>query len=293
MENFAHVLSNKTKVVEHDHYTGKYNGPAHQECNLKCKQSKKINVFFHNLKGYDAHHLITACNEYSEKHDVSVIATTAEKYISLSIGNLVFKDSFAFLASSLDTLSRQLNREDLIQTQKLIESYGLKLDDFQEKNDKDKLVMRKGVYPYCFVDDEAKFDTTEFPPIEAFTSDLKKQKIKRKDYDYGKHIWNLTKCKTFKDYHTLYLKLDVALLADVFETFRRTSLEKYKLDPCHYFTLPGMSFDALLKRSGISLELLTDLTMYEFFEQSLRGGITQVSHRHMKANNEDLKNYNP
>ena len=78
MIDFSHVLNNKTKIVEHDHYTGKYNGPAHQECNLKNKQSKKINVFFHNLKGYDAHHLITACNEYSETHDVSVIATTAE-----------------------------------------------------------------------------------------------------------------------------------------------------------------------------------------------------------------------
>ena len=70
--------------------------------------------------------------------------------------------------------------------------------------------------------------------------------------------------KTMGDYHDLYLKSDILLLADVFENFIGTCLQYYKLDPCHYFTSPRLSWDAMLKMTGIKLELMTDVDMFQF-----------------------------
>ena len=84
------------------------------------------------------------------------------------------------------------------------------------------------------------------------------------------------------DYHDLYLLTDVALQVDVFETFRRTAQTHYKLDSANYYSLPGMAFDALLKKSDVKLELLTDINMHLFVEKGLRGGISMVSKRHAK-----------
>ena len=87
------------------------------------------------------------------------------------------------------------------------------------------------------------------------------------------------------EYHDLYLKTDVLLLADVFESFRKTSLEYYELDPCHYYTAPGMAWDAALKLTKVKLDLITDPDMYLMFEKGIRGGISTITHRHAIANN--------
>ena len=97
--------------------------------------------------------------------------------------------------------------------------------------------------------------------------------------------------KTMGEYHDLYLKSDILLLADVFENFRRTCLEYYKLDPCHYFTSPGLSWDAMLKMTNIKLELMTDIDMFQFIEKGMRGGVSYIAHRHALANNKYLKKF--
>ena len=93
------------------------------------------------------------------------------------------------------------------------------------------------------------------------------------------------------DYHNLYLGSDVLLLADVFENFRKTCLEYYKLDPCHYFTSPGLSWDAMLKMTNIKLELMIDVDMFQFIEKGLRGGISYIANRYGEANNKYMKTY--
>ena len=106
-------------------------------------------------------------------------------------------------------------------------------------------------------------------------------------------VWKSFNCKTLKDYHDLYLKSDVLLLADVFENFRKTCLKHYKLDPCHYYTAPGLAWDACLKETNQNLELLKDYDMLMMFERAIRGGITHISKRYAEANNKYMKDYNP
>ena len=93
------------------------------------------------------------------------------------------------------------------------------------------------------------------------------------------------------EYHDLYLKSDVLLLADVFENFRKTYMQYYKLDPCHYFESPGLSWDAMSKMTDIKLELITDVDMFQFIEKGMRGGVSYIANRYGNANNKYMKEY--
>ena len=96
---------------------------------------------------------------------------------------------------------------------------------------------------------------------------------------------------TMSDYHDLYLKTDVLLLANVFEKFSNTCLDYYGLDPCHYFSSPGLSWDAMLKMTGIKLGLISDVNMHLFIGKEMRGGISYIAERHSKANNKYMECY--
>ena len=99
------------------------------------------------------------------------------------------------------------------------------------------------------------------------------------------------KMNALGDYHDLYLKTDVLLLANVFEKFISTCLDYYGLDPCHYLSSPGLSWDAMLKMTRIELDLISDIDMYLFITKRMRGGITYIAKRHGKANNKYMKWY--
>ena len=151
-------------------------------------------------------------------------------------------------------------------------------------------MARKGVYPYDYMDSFDKFNE-KLPTKEEFYSVLNNEHISDEDYKHTQNVWNTFSLKNMGEYHDLYLKSDVLLLADVFENFRKTCLEYYKLDPCHYFTSPGLSWDAMLKMTNIKLELITDIDMFQFIEKGLRGGISYIANRYGKANNKYMKEY--
>ena len=153
------------------------------------------------------------------------------------------------------------------------------------------LMSKKGVYPYDYMDSFEKFDQTELPDNEHFYSVLNDQDIANDEYDHAKKVWKTFKLKNMGEYHNLYLGSDLLLLTDVFENFRKTCLQYYKLDPCHYFTSPGLSGDAMLKMTNIKLELMTDIDMFQFIEKGMRGGVSYIANRYGKANNKYMKEY--
>ena len=288
---------NKEKVKDHCHYTGRYRGAAHNECNLNYRKPDFTPVVFHNLSGYDSHLFIK--NLGFSEGNIDCIPNNEEKYISFSkkiqVGTypkqaldadgdifyeqkptyhtIRFIDSFKFMATSLEKLVNNLPKDDCI-------NLGL-----YYSGDKFNLLTRKGVYPYEYMDSLKKLKETALPLKEAFYSRLNDGGISDEDYAHAQNVWKTFKMKYFKDYHELYNKVDVLLLADVFEHFRNICLENYQLDPTHYYTAPGLAWDAALKVTNVSLELLSDMDMLLIIEEGIRGGVSMISNRYAKANN--------
>ena len=283
------------KVRDHCHFTGEYRGAAHNQCNLKCKKPLILSVLFHNLQGYDSHLFIKQLAKVSG--DLSCIPSTEEKYISFSkkivvdeyfsrkMGKLFpkkfeirFIDSFKFLQTSLANLVSNLQPSDFKNLNRVIKH-------------NTSLLTRKGVYPYDYVSSIDKLKETKLPSKEDFYSKLYDEEISEEDFQHAINVWNTFNCQTLQDYHDLYLKSDVLLLADVFENIRKTCLKHYKLDPCHYYTAPGLAWDACLKETKQNLELLKDFDMLMMFERGIRGGISHISKRYAEANNKYMKDF--
>ena len=277
------------KVRDHCHYTGRYRGAAHNICNLDYKKPTFIPIVFHNLSGYDSHLFIK--NLGYTQGNIDCIPNNEEKYISftksIEIGSYInkknemipinwklrFIDSFKFMATSLDNLVNNLPEDGFTNLEKYY------------TGDKLTLVKRKGVYPYEYMTSLERFEETKLPPKEAFYSNLKNEGITEEDYAHAKKVWDVFEIKRLQDYHNLYNETDVLLLADVFENFRNHCLKVYELDPAHYYTAPGLSWDAALKKTEVKLELLTDINMLLMVEKGIRGGVSMISARYSKANN--------
>ncbi|XP_074653582.1 uncharacterized protein LOC141907740 [Tubulanus polymorphus] len=274
---------NGKKCRDHDHITGKYRGPACNSCNLSYRVPNFIPVIFHNLKSYDSHEIIRSLGLVEFRgYRISVIPTNTEKFIGFTLGPLRFIDSLAFLNTSLSTLTENLvnsGREKFIHLNS--EFPANKLD----------LLLRKGVYPYDYMTGSEKFNETSLPPKEAFTNTLTNTEISVDDYKHAQNIWSQFNMANMGEYHDLYLRTDVLLLSDIFEEFRKFAHKSYGLDPCHYYTLPGYSWDACLKLTKVELQLFTEVDMYLFIEQGIRGGISVITHRYFEANNKYFADY--
>ena len=153
------------------------------------------------------------------------------------------------------------------------------------------LLLRKGDYLYEDTDNWGKFGETTLPPKEAFYSYLNLENISDEDYAHAQKVWEVFEIKNRGEYHDLFVQSDTLLLADVFENFRNMCLEIYELDPVYFVSAPGLAWQACLKKTGVKLELLTDIDMLLMVEKGTRGGICQATHRYAKANNKYMKNY--
>ena len=99
----------------------------------------------------------------------------------------------------------------------------------------------RGVYPYEFIDSWKKFEEKNLPPKDTFYNRLNMKGISDQDYEHAQQVWNTMERKTLGCYHDTFLATDVLLLADVFETFHNACLKKFKLDPAHFYTAPGLA----------------------------------------------------
>ena len=256
-------------------------------------------MVFHNLSGYDAHLFIKELGKHSK--DIGVIARNKEDYITFSVNVVVdrymdkegnekdklielrFIHSFKFMASSLDSLTNNLVKG------------GRKLFGFEDYSELQyNLLTRKGIYPYEYMSSWDKFEETQLSPIGAFYSNLNMSNVSKDDYQHAQRVWKKFRIHNLGEYHDLYLRTDVILLANVFEAFRDTCLEHYSLDPALFYTSPGLAWIACLRKTRVRLELLTDPDMLLMFEQGIRGGITQAVHCYASANNPYMgETYNP
>lgn len=289
------VKESNCKVIDHCHWTGNFRGVAHQECNTKSRQKRNlIPVLFHNWKGYDCHSLCKTADCSSRKVTVNVIPLSTEKYLSLSLkwavdayrkeGRVVynmcelrFMDTYQFLSCSLSSLINQLYAASNMDGFKHLQS--------NTNYDVSKMV-RKGVYPYSYMDSFTRFEETELPPIECFKSDLDEgAECNVDDYMFAKEMFQNLSCQNLKDYMMQYLKSDVLLLSDVFENFRHTCFNINHLDPVFFYSLPGFSWSSALRQTGIQLDLMTDYEMYSVIERGIRGGLAVVTKHKIKAKN--------
>ena len=208
---------------------------------------------------------------------MGIIAKNTEDYISFSInvevnkyvdkeGNkrtkemeLRFIDSIKFMSSSLDSLVNNLARGRH------------KFWGFQNYNcSQRELLILKGIYPYEYMDSWVKFKETSLPSIEKFYSNLNMSGVSDGDYEHACSVWQEFGIRNMGEYHDLYLRTDVILLANVFESFIRVCPENYGLNPSHFCTVPGLAWKACLKKTGIRLELLLDPNMLLMFERNQR-----------------------
>ena len=198
-------FGDKGKVRDHCHYTGVYRGAAHFGCNLRYKIPNYIPVVFHNLAGYDAHLFIRELSRYTT--DIGVIAKNVEDYISFSIKvevgkykdktnvekskeiELRFIDSFKFMSSSLDSLVNNLARGDH-------KFWGFE----QFTNEQPELLIKKGMYPYEYMDSWDKFNDNELPSKDKFYNKLNMSNVNDKDYDHATKVWNEFKIKNMGEY---------------------------------------------------------------------------------------------
>lgn len=276
------------KCRDHDPRTGFFRGSAHTDCNAEYTLKKsRIPVVLHGFRYYDSHLLIEGFEFFG--HDIYVIPSSSEKYISILCDNFVFLDSTLFLNASLATLVSNLKN-----TPQNVDA----VDDFEEKFnplisifgfEKAVTLSRKGIYPYDHMNSFDRFNETKLPKKEAFYNTLTSTEISDDDYKYAKHVFN-SYCSSMGDYHDLYLLTDAVLLGIVFQYFRKITITHYRLDPLHYFSLSQYSLDAALLMSNARLEQITDLDMYTFFESALRGGISTIATREATAVNKHLNN---
>lgn len=199
--------------------------------------------------------------------NVTVLPTTKENYISFSvylddpfknkekqkkkqIVQFKFIDSLRFMSASLDDLAKNLD------SYPIVDKYFALTSPEQRR-----LLYRKGVFPYEWLNCKEKLKVECLPPKESFYSTLNGSGITDQDYEHAQKVFEMFNMKSFAEYMELYMKLDVLLLADIFEAFCKMSMSAYGLDPCHYTTTPSLAWDAMLKMTNTTLELLTDIDM--------------------------------
>ena len=256
--NTSHICSKTciNKVRDHCHGTGKYRGPACRICNLRYKQQNFIPIIFHNVSGYDFNLLYSEFfKQNNDKRNVDNIPLAADKSKMFSIGCLKFLDCYNFLAMPLDQMAK---------------IYGCKT---------------KTLYPYEYFGLDSYDEVIGNLKIEDFKSSLSNKLPTQEEV----HIFNKDNShKTGKDLTIEYLQNDVEISDYCMNEYVQLSMKEFKLNPLHYGSLPGYSFDCWLMSSGVTLDTSQDKQMLDDFVGAKRAGICgKMGEKYI--NNRDVK----
>lgn len=263
-------------VRDHDHISGKFMGLAHNGCNLRRSEQKKIIAFSHNFSGYDSHMFLTELGKKREKLErLEAIPLNTQKFKCLRVNNILYLDSLAFCPDSLEKLTETLRESD--------HAFPI-LEQWQSDPAKKALLIRKGVYPYSLatgIEDLTKM--VKLPDIKQFTNDIGNAACEPEDYEHAVKVWNTFDCKNMMEYTELYLKSDVYLLAEVVTQLRNSIHREFGLDISHYLSLPMLSKDLMLKMTGEEVELISDMEMSNLLQRNIRGGVSFINTRYFEA----------
>ena len=271
------ITQEQIKVIDHNHFLEQNNirGYAHRECNINCKRIERIPVIFHNLAGYDIHMFIKSLAK-TLKNTFKPLCKTKEDYIMVEYGCLRFIDSLKFFSSSLESIANSLNDGDfnhlvLNMNKGLCEATG-GTSEFKTGTKIFNEMRKKGIWPHEYMDSFERYEETKIPGIEYFYSEYLQEQPSLEEYKRVKYIYKTFKCKNLGDGSDLYLLQDVFLLADCFEKFRNL----FKLEPSNFVSLPGLAWQTMLKETDTKLELITDIDIYLFIKNNIRGGISSI-----------------
>jgi len=277
------------KCKDHCHFSGKYLGAACQKCNLRRTKTKNLKIFIHNASKYDMHFLIQAIPAFSDKiKNISVLPYNSENFRTMRFNCFEILDSLSFLQASLAQLSNDLKLSK--------HNYGILKQTYlvREKgnfsNKRLEMVLSKSFFPYEYCKSyEQMQTTTKLPKIGCFYSSLSEKSISKDDHKFARDVWRSYSCKNLIDYCKLYCKIDVILLAEIFQKFRKEMMAFSGLDPAHYISLPAYGYDSMLAITGARIELPTDIDMVHFLERCKRGGVSFVNTRHLSVRKRDRK----
>ena len=261
------------KVKDHDHLSGEYLGAAHNRCNLlRVEVKDRIVGYAHNANAYDTHEILRALATRTTENgelefrgkpiSLDVIALNKQKVKTLTINKVTLLDSMAFLSDSLDRLVTNLKSSN--------HKFPL-TRQWMEDDAKIALLNRKGCYPYEYMTGSDRLKETKLPPPDKFASQLGgSAAASPEDYAHACNVWRTFECKNLEDYTRLYVLADCYQLLECLSEFRTTLFETFRLDMCHYWSLPMMSKDMLFKMTGAEVDLLTDPEMIHFVKDNIR-----------------------
>ena len=284
------IICKNNKVIHHDHCLPVNNilGYICQNCNLQIKNKKVIPIIFHNGMNYDNSILLNGMSKF--KPIINCIGITSEKFKSIEFKfkeyemdddgeaheiksnySLRVIDSYNLIMGSLNNLSSNLNNEYKYETKK-------------EFKDNFEIINKKMNFPYEWIIED-NLNNEELPGIKDFYSSLKLETISEKGYNQTKEIYNKLKFKNIKEYLDAYLKLDITLLCDIFENFRKGIWDKFGLDCTKYISSPSLTKDCMLQFSGVKIEHIKDIEIYDFINNSVIGGLCVCSNSYSNNDN--------
>ena len=274
------IIENKIKVVHHDHAFKNNNISSFicRECNLQIKNNETIPIFFFNGVKYDNVILLKSlCDMYKDEITLNCVGNSCESFKSIDFKFKNMKYSFKsldicnFIKGSIFILSENLSDEDKIITKK----------NFPDNFD---LLKEKARFPYEWLTKENIYDK-QLPSIDKFYSSLKLQNTSKKQYDKTIEIYKKLKCKNIKDYSEIYMKLDICLQVDV---FKNSIWDKCEVDCSKYITSCSLSLKLMLKYTGVKIQLFKDITMFDYTDKSIMGGLC-IATQNIADNNNDGK----
>ena len=191
-----------------------------------------------------------------------------EKFLSLTLNKIEFKDSLQFLPGSLDSLVSNLKSKGGDLTEQFPHTWKYFNKRWRHLNrDAFEMITGKLSYPYSYFKSFMNFEEDSLPPISSFYNELTETELNVNDYEKVISLWNKFEMKNLGDLHDLYVETDVHLLADCFENFRQFALKNYRLDPAHFVSAPSLSWESALLLTNVKLEVPQDPDMHLFIDR--------------------------